>query len=93
MTYQYNGKSYILQDRLYYRVTEESVIVDKNMLRTQEPVLPEQPVSVPILPVLPEPVLPEPVLPEPETVLPEPETVLPEPETVLPEQIMIKKKR
>ena len=87
MTYQYNGKSYILQDRLYYRVTEESVIVDKNMLRTQEPV------SVPILPVLPEPVLPEPVLPEPETVLPEPETVLPEPETVLPEQIMIKKKR
>ena len=63
MTYQYNGKSYILQDRLYYRVTEESVIVDKNMLRTQEPVsVPILPVSVPILPVFP--VLTEPVLPE-----------------------------
>ena len=89
MTYQYNGKSYILQDRLYYRVTEESVIVDKNMLRTQEPVLP---VSVPILPVLPEPVLPlpEPVLPVSVPILP----VLPVlTEPVLPEQIMIKKKR
>ena len=84
MTYQYNGKSYILQDRLYYRVTEESVIVDKNMLRTQEPV------SVPILPVLPEPVLPEPVLPVSVPILPL-LTVLTEP--VLPEQIMIKKKR
>ena len=58
MTYQYNGKSYILQDRLYYRVTEESVIVDKNMLRTQEPVsVPILPVSVPILPVLPEQIM------------------------------------
>ena len=86
MTYQYNGKSYILQDRLYYRVTEESVIVDKNMLRTQEPV------SVPILPVLPEPVLPVsvPILPVSVPILPV-FPVLTEP--VLPEQIMIKKKR
>ena len=91
MTYQYNGKSYILQDRLYYRVTEESVIVDKNMLRTQEPV------SVPILPVLPEPVLPEPVLPVSVPILPVSVPILPVlpvlTEPVLPEQIMIKKKR
>lgn len=101
MTYNYNGQTYILQDRLYYRVTNGSVIIDNKPRETVLPetiLLPETVLSVPILPepelsVQPEmivlPVLPEIVLPEP--VLPLPETVIPLPETVIP--IVIKKKR
>ena len=42
--YSYNGQRYLLQDNLYYKVSEESVIVDKK-LSVPEPepmtVLPE----------------------------------------------------
>ena len=41
--YSYNGQRYLLQDNLYYKVSEESVIVDKKLSVLPEPitVLPE----------------------------------------------------
>lgn len=71
MTYYYNGRCYILQDRLYYKVNEESVIVDKNG-------------SLPHVVSVrgdTESILPEPILPKPESILPEP--ILPEPEPIM----------
>ena len=51
--YSYNGQRYLLQDNLYYKVSEESVIVDKKLSVLPEPMT-----------VLPEPitVLPEPMI-------------------------------
>jgi hypothetical protein len=94
--YSYNGQRYLLQENLYYKVSEESIIVDKKLhqitvLPLPEPitVLPDQ---ISVLPdLLPEPiiiVLPD-LLPEPIIVLPEPIIVLPEPIIVLPEPIMV----
>lgn len=78
--YSYNGQHYILQDRLYYKVAEGSVIVDKTGQTRVEPipesVLSESESVLPVLLVLP-------VTPEQEPLLPEPESSVPESKPII----------